>query len=1357
MDLRGLGNIVSRKPVTVLIVILLITAVFGFYAAQMQMSADMQTFLPNDEMVRAQEKISDEFGDTDIVQVVFVSNNTLSKSTLEDMLTVEANLENDSVILKNLKTPDNPGNSIVSPADIIVMGNITLGFEKSLISMLKNFTATMGDLNFTLMLMPLNAMNSVLADYENIYNNASLIRSDAQTIVLMLFNMPSEHNGSEMVDIEPLLQNITAVLVNGENFEIKAKVLTIVTPPQGGTSSATSSMENPLFGYFVKNIESNMSYDDKSVAVHYFSLSNEFTSISLQYSLSSVNSAINGNSQLINALAAVKMYVMNGDNSTALKIMNQTIQGVSSNLNDMGRVLPYYRAYNESVSKFLYDMEMGTLTPQDILGVEENISAMLSVSQGDLKNMMEIFNSTFTQGLNSHYLFYDVAYEANSTLQIVQNFIRNYDAMVMLQNSLAGIRMEINHDTVANTTAHIDTLSGYLKGMNQGLEAQRDKLQEIISAMNEPYPKWFSQMIGDLDYVMHNSRVGENALNIFAYTIRMMNQAHTSGSGGFDVFYALKDAFMSPVADVYKNKIQSMYLTIMGMANMGGEFDKMPTMPSSPAIKIPKLNPSAADKKKMLENMSQKEIIGTLKNIENYNSTELTSTLNQTLPVINNVTSEMGRVGSVLRNIVNSIEFVYRTTKNENVSRSLVLYRSMYGNISNASSGLKYMAGYLPHISGFTYMMHQFSGELKSMFSKDFNGYSARAAMMIVMLNETYLPGETDKQHSQRMESLEERVSTIARNSKIESRVMVLGSYLISKATEKTANETMNVLLPVSMILVVIILLITFRSIVDTLLGLLGLGMAISWAYGYGVLAGYNFNQISTTVAVLLVGLGIDYAIHTILRYREELRKGRNVRDAMKEMITHLGMGLILATITTIIAFLSNVSSPIPPVQDFGVMNAVGIFGAFIIFTTAIPAVKILIDGHREKKGKLKIKREKEREGSGLIVLNKFMALSAVAAEHHRYGVIAAVLLITGAAVYGGMNVGTTFDLKDFLPQNLEITDTINFMMNNFNTSGMNDNYILIEGNVATPKALEAVKQTMESLRDDEYVDYSQCSSITTLISQWEERNATFASMVSQNDTNGDGLPDKNVVGIYDWLYEHADGRAILHKSNGTYSSMIIVIRSTASTQEANRILTKEIEKDMGPLRNAGLKATLTGTNILTFHILDMLQGTEWNSLVITLIASLIVLTIVFFYERRSLILGLITSLPVMLALLWLLGTMYLLGINFNVVTVTVTSLTIGLGITYAIHITHRFLEDWEREKSIEDAIKKTVRHTGTSIFGAAATTMAGFGTLTLSSMPPIQQFGEISTLSILYSFILSVFILPTFLYMWAKWRELRE
>ena len=173
--------------------------------------------------------------------------------------------------------------------------------------------------------------------------------------------------------------------------------------------------------------------------------------------------------------------------------------------------------------------------------------------------------------------------------------------------------------------------------------------------------------------------------------------------------------------------------------------------------------------------------------------------------------------------------------------------------------------------------------------------------------------------------------------------------------------------------------------------------------------------------------------------------------------------------------------------------------------------------------------------------------------------------------------------------------------------------------------------------------------------------------------------------------------------------------------------------------------------------VMDSLNESQVRSLIITIIMSFIILTIVFWFRRHSLILGVITLTPLIFCVIWTLGTMFLVNIPLNMMTITVASLTIGLGITYGIHITHRFLEDLENAKTIDSACRNTVTHTGTALFGAATTTIAGFGILVFALMPPLQQFGAITALTILYSFLSSVFILPTFLVMWAKWKKNHE
>ena len=1355
MDLRILGNAVSKRPLATLIVILLITSAFGFYAAQMNMNADLHSFLPDDDVVRAQEKISDEFGDTDIMQVILISDNAVSKESMENMLTIEKALVENETVRENLKNPDNPGESITSPADIVVMGNITLKFERGLIEAMREMRGNLSGVNFTAMLVPISTMTSVMDDYRDIYENATLIRDDAKVVVLLMFSMPTNSTGNEsMGEMMPLLENVSAALVYGEDFNIKAKFLTLLTPPLS-SGGGGGMEENPLMDYFVGDMGSNMSIGEKEVSVRNLIRSNEFSYYNLNYSNSSLSEGIEGNNQTIGALNYVKNLVLMGNNATAKGMMDTMISNLTERIEGMEYVLPYYVDYNRSLSTFLYHLQTNSVTLEDVASVEENTSRMISVASGDFLQMLLIFNDTFHAWLSHNHIYYDVAYQANMTRMLCEGFVQTHDSMVQLNYSFTAIRNMIDHDTVDNTTAMIDNVVSGLQGANEQMEEQLAHVQEAMNAMNSPYFQWFSQMLDDLDYLLLHSRIAANAVNVFNIEMEMMSNPPSGGSPSmeqFQVYYALKHAFTTNVADSYKYKIQDMYLREMSLASMVSGIDMNMSF-EGPELEVPDFSPSVEEKQRILGNMTQEDIFRTIEDIENYDAAPLNEEINATMPVIENVSGEMENFSLALGRMLDRMEFVYNTTSDPGVEESMGMWMNISSGIENASVGLRYFRENVAYISGFSYMMDQLSLQFRNMFSKDYDGRSAEAAIMIVILNNTYLPGESSDEHSDRMERLESTVEAVAKESSTHGEVRVMGTYLISKATEKTANETMNVLMPVAMILVIVILLVTFRSVLDTVLGLLGLGMAIAWAYGFGVLAGYDFNQISTTVAVLLIGLGIDYAIHTILRYREELRKGRSVRDAMNEMITNLGMGLVLATVTTIAAFLSNLSSPIPPVQSFGVMNAVGIFGAFVIFTTFVPAVKILIDERRDKKGKLKI-REVKKEGSGISALNNFLALGAIGAERHRYTVLLVIILITGAAAYAGMNVDTTFDLKDFLPSNLEISDTITYLMDNFNASEMNDNYILVEGNITDGAVIKAVDETMKNMEDDSYVDVAQSTSVISMIREWSEKNASFARMVAENDTDGDGLPDGNITAIYDWLYENANGKSILHRENGTYDSMLIIVRSSASTDRENRVLVEEVNEDIKPLEDIGLKATLTGTNILTFHILDLLGGSQWTSLIITIIVSLIVLTVVFYYEARSLILGLITSLPVVLALIWLLGTMYALGIGFNVVTVTITSLTIGLGITYAIHITHRFLEDSRREKDIVAAVRKTVVHTGSSIFGAATTTMAGFGTLMLSSMPPIAEFGEIATLSILYSFVLSVFVLPSFLYIWAEWRD---
>jgi len=118
---------------------------------------------------------------------------------------------------------------------------------------------------------------------------------------------------------------------------------------------------------------------------------------------------------------------------------------------------------------------------------------------------------------------------------------------------------------------------------------------------------------------------------------------------------------------------------------------------------------------------------------------------------------------------------------------------------------------------------------------------------------------------------------------------------------------------------------------------------------------------------------------------------------------------------------------------------------------------------------------------------------------------------------------------------------------------------------------------------------------------------------------------------------------------------------------------------------------------------------------------------------------------------------MFFIGLDLNIMTVMITSITIGLGVTYAIHAVQRFRLIADTTGDIDKAVSSTVSHTGGAILASAATTVAGFGILMLAPITPQQQFGLLASITIMYSLLTTIIILHPLLKLWAELRKKRK
>ncbi|MFB6141390.1 MAG: MMPL family transporter [Halosimplex sp.] len=683
-------------------------------------------------------------------------------------------------------------------------------------------------------------------------------------------------------------------------------------------------------------------------------------------------------------------------------------------------------------------------------------------------------------------------------------------------------------------------------------------------------------------------------------------------------------------------------------------------------------------------------------------------------------------------------------------------------------------------------------GEAFALMPTSYEPGTASADATMVVITQTTDSAVTQGSASERIQNSQTAIQRLARDE-LDGETMVFGAGIIADETNRSMQDSLTIVGPLAIAFVLIVLTFAYRDLLDIVLGVVGLALTLLVTFGYMGWMDVAFNQLFVAIPVLLIGLSIDYAIHVFMRHREErggrsapvdragseaTREARETEDAatspeavaesMRTALAGVATALILVTATTVIGFLSNLTSPVGPIREFGVVSAVGITAALVVFGALIPAVKVEADAFLERRG---FDRRKRAFGTGGGAFSRVLSAGATAAERAPWAVILATLLVSAGGAYGATQVDTSFAQKDFiaeqppdwmdsLPQEMQpgeysMRATFEYVNDNFLREDATADF-LFEGDVASADALERVdrasrlaanKRATVTLSNGE----ADVRSPLTVMHAVAATNETFNATLAAADTDGDGVPDRNVEGVYDALYAAAPDQAdrVVHREHGEYRALLLTVSLKGGA--AGSAVTDQMDAVESAVSGGGVTVTATGRPIVDKIVQDDLLRTVVESLIITLVVSFVFLMVVYRVVEGSATLGVVTLLPVVFNVSWILGTMYLLDIPFNVLTGMITSLTIGLGVAYSIHVSERFSLELDRLGSAREAMRTSVTGTGGALLGSAATTVGGFGVLVFAILPPLQQFGFITALTIVYAFLASVFVLPSLLAVWSR------
>ena len=549
------------------------------------------------------------------------------------------------------------------------------------------------------------------------------------------------------------------------------------------------------------------------------------------------------------------------------------------------------------------------------------------------------------------------------------------------------------------------------------------------------------------------------------------------------------------------------------------------------------------------------------------------------------------------------------------------------------------------------------------------------------------------------------------------------------------------------------------RTAADVGLTLLVIVLAVVWMQGIGVLLGPDylglisyFSPQTQIVPILIIGLGVDFAIHLLARYRAEVGALADPEQALVRSMRTVGFTLLLCTAATVIGFLTNLASVVDFLATLGVLAAAGILSAFVLTLTLLPALRGMLDRRAVRRGTLPVVAlGAQRESTLPTVMGRTAWLAERAPV--RTIVVATLLLLIGG--YGFTQLDSEFELTDFVPQDEPLLDVFATLATSFEGGFEESTQVLITVPAATASTHDAIVEAAGRLVGVPGVatlgpvaDARSLASVLGAAASVPGLRDELATLGVLPD--GRVAPGADVAAVYRLLLERAPGASDVLARDGAGFITRFDIRTTAG-QGGAADLERDLLRVTAGVRDAGADAVPTSAQIVQARIGEDIEDSQIVSLLIALGAAMLLLVGTFVATHRRPLIGVVTVLPVGLVLALTFGTMALTGIPLNPVTATLAALSIGIGVPFTIHVTSRFLEERSLPYDGTTAIRRTVAQTGGALAGSALTTAIGFGILVTSTLKPFEQLGYVIVYAIVYSLVAAVLVLPSLLVLWDR------
>ncbi|MDX9752710.1 MAG: MMPL family transporter [bacterium] len=597
-----------------------------------------------------------------------------------------------------------------------------------------------------------------------------------------------------------------------------------------------------------------------------------------------------------------------------------------------------------------------------------------------------------------------------------------------------------------------------------------------------------------------------------------------------------------------------------------------------------------------------------------------------------------------------------------------------------------------------------------------------------------------------------------------------------------TTNQDMMESSLIALVGVAVLFVVFFRELVRPLLAIIALLIAMGWTYGFVALTLGHLNLLSLVFALVLIGLGIDFGIHFLHRYQEELDRAGNPAVAIGHALQHIGSGIITGALTSCIAFMLAMLTDFKGLAELGYVAGMGIVFCLLAMLVTLPSLLMVYDSHVRK---------------SVTVSAPFHLIGLQHVSRHPLFMVLAIVAATLLLSEQFFRVHFNDNLLELQAEGLE---SVEYEIKLLNESEHSTWYCAF-----TEPTLREMKETDAILRQCETVATTESlDDVFPLITPQKQEVLmalrTFFSTLDKkelyayqpNPTKAHQLASQIQNLLFSLSQQNSRSSSASSAGMEDYEALFRQLQElagllsgapsevTRKLDEANRLLLETpraqleaVEKQVfqseptledlpsifhtlyvgkdnsllimaypkeniwesGPMKKfvdemRQVDPHVTGTPIQVYES-SLLMRQSFIKIGIFSYIAVLLLVFLDFLSFRALFYIIV---PLSLGIIWLIELMGLAGINLNLANFFAIPILIGIGVDDAVHFFHRYQEDHDVERAIYT--------TGTTLTLTTLTTFIGFGSLVFASHKGLRSLGMLMAIgTVTYWFACVVFL----------------